>query len=128
METKRLSLGNFFAREEQIESLRTDRQVTVAGIGESASIRRARGAAIRANLAFARGDSEQAIAALREAAAANLADPFLEATLAANQRHADALAAEGQLDEARRRYQLLIDIAPGREATRLGWQRLQPPQ
>ena len=47
-------------------------------------------------------------------------DAFLERTLAANQRHADVLAAAGQITEAIARYRLLLDVAPSRTATRDG--------
>ena len=66
------------------------------------------------------GQTRQGIEALREAAAANPADAFLERTLTANQRHADTLAAAGQIDEAIARYRLLLDVAPTRSATRDG--------
>ena len=82
--------------------------------------RRARGAAIRASLLLAAGDIREGIDALREAAAANPGDAYLERTMAANQRHADTLAAAGQIDEAIARYRLLIDVSPTRQATHDG--------
>jgi spermidine synthase len=91
-----------------------------AWLSAARAARSARGAAIRASLLLAAGETPQGLDALREAAAANPADAFLEQTLAANQRHADALAAAGQITEAIARYRLLLDVAPTRAATRDG--------
>ena len=89
-------------------------------LADAQAFRRARGAAIRGNLLLSAGQTPRGIDALREAAAANPADAFLERTLAANQRHADTQAAAGQIAEAIARYRLLLDVAPTRRATHDG--------
>ena len=89
-------------------------------LADAQTFRRARGAAIRGNLLLSAGQTRRGIDALRAAAAANPADAFLERTLSANQRRADAQAAAGQIGEAIARYRLLLDMAPNRRATHDG--------
>ena len=85
----------------------------------------ARGAAIRASLLLSAGETRRGLSLLREAASKNLFDPYLERTLAANQAHADQLAASGDRAAALARYDLLLDIAPERAATQQGIARLR---
>ena len=109
-----------------IESFRGSRSGIPGAPAEIDGFNRARGAAIRANLSFAAGQGARALALLREAAESNVEDVYLERTLAANQAHADALAAAGERDEAIARYRVLLEIAPDRRATHEGMARLQP--
>ncbi len=95
-----------------------------AWIDSARTSRAARGSAIRSGLYFSAGRTEEGIAALREAAAANPSDAFVERTLAANQQHADELARSGRIDEAIARYRFLLDVAPDRAATRAGYAEL----